>query len=79
MVSRAKIKELMNESTCSHNKDKKPGEGCEAVLSYSKKANIIVKIDNSEERKNLQDLSELELVDATFEVVDLLVKHALKS
>lgn len=51
----------------------------EAVLSYNKKANIIVKIDNSEERKNLQDLSELELVDATFEVADLLVKHALKS
>ena len=51
----------------------------EAVLSYSKEANIIVKIDNSEERKNLQDLSKLELVDATFEVADLLVKHALKS
>lgn len=29
MVSRAKIKELMNESACSHNKDKKKGEGCD--------------------------------------------------
>jgi nitrogenase molybdenum-cofactor synthesis protein NifE len=29
MVSRAKIKELMNESACSHSKDKKPGEGCD--------------------------------------------------
>lgn len=30
MVNRAKIKELMNESACSHNKDKKKGEGCDA-------------------------------------------------
>ena len=29
MVNRAKIKELMNESACSHSKDKKPGEGCD--------------------------------------------------
>lgn len=29
MVSRAKIKELMNESACSHNKEKKKGEGCD--------------------------------------------------
>ncbi|WP_345978963.1 nitrogenase iron-molybdenum cofactor biosynthesis protein NifE [Sulfurimonas sp. HSL3-2] len=29
MVNRAKIKELMNESACSHNKDKKKGEGCD--------------------------------------------------
>ena len=29
MVSRAKIKELMNESACSHSKDKKPGAGCD--------------------------------------------------
>jgi len=29
MVNRAKIKELMNESACSHNKDKKPGAGCD--------------------------------------------------
>lgn len=30
MVNRAKIKELMNESACSHSKDKKPGQGCDA-------------------------------------------------
>jgi nitrogenase molybdenum-cofactor synthesis protein NifE len=29
MVNRAKIKELMNESACSHSKDKKSGEGCD--------------------------------------------------
>jgi len=29
MVNRAKIKELMNESACSHNANKKKGEGCD--------------------------------------------------
>lgn len=29
MVNRAKIKELMNESACSHSKDKQPGAGCD--------------------------------------------------
>lgn len=29
MVNRAKIKELLNESACSHSKDKKPGQGCD--------------------------------------------------
>lgn len=51
----------------------------EAVLAYSKKANVIVKIDNAEERKSLRDLADLEFVDASFEVANLLVKHALKS
>jgi len=51
----------------------------EAVLGYSKKANIIIKIDSAEERKNMRDLPELEFVDASFEVADLLVKHALKN
>ncbi|WP_295055120.1 cation:proton antiporter [Sulfuricurvum sp.] len=50
----------------------------EAVLNYDKEANIIVKIDNAEERKSMRDLPELEFVDASFEVADLLVKHALK-
>lgn len=50
----------------------------EAVLHYSKTTNVIIKIDNAEERKSLRDLSELECVDASFEVADLLVKHALK-
>ncbi|MDP3265718.1 MAG: cation:proton antiporter [Sulfuricurvum sp.] len=50
----------------------------EAVLGYSKEANVIIKIDNAEERKSLRDLANLEFVDASFEVADLLVKHALK-
>jgi len=29
MVNRSKIKELLNESACSHSKDKKPGAGCD--------------------------------------------------
>ena len=33
MVNRAKIKELMNESACSHNANKKKGEG--VITSYS--------------------------------------------
>lgn len=50
----------------------------EAVLNYNKNAKVIVKIDNAEERKSLRDLNELEFVDASFEVGDLLVKHALQ-
>ncbi|MCL4431934.1 MAG: cation:proton antiporter [Epsilonproteobacteria bacterium] len=49
----------------------------EAVLGYSKEANIIVKIDSADERKSMRDLPELEFVDASFEIADLLVKHAL--
>lgn len=51
----------------------------EAVLNYSKEANIIVKIDNAEERKSMRDLPGLEFVDSSFEVAHLLVKHALKN
>ncbi|MDD5716731.1 MAG: cation:proton antiporter [Sulfuricurvum sp.] len=51
----------------------------EAVLRYDPKAKIILKIDSVEERKSLRDLSEIQLVDASFEVADLLVKHALKN
>jgi len=50
----------------------------EAILNYSKEANIIIKIDSVEERKSLRDLSQLEFVDASFEVGDLLVNRALK-
>jgi CPA2 family monovalent cation:H+ antiporter-2 len=50
----------------------------EAVLNYDKEAHIIVKIDSAEERKSMRDLPELEFVDASFEVADLLVKHAIK-
>ncbi|MGZ8547672.1 MAG: cation:proton antiporter domain-containing protein, partial [Sulfuricurvum sp.] len=51
----------------------------EAILNYNKEANIIVKIDSAEERKSMRDLPELGFVDASFEVADLLVKHALKN
>jgi len=51
----------------------------EAVLNYDHNANIIVKIDSVEERKSMRDLPELEFVDASFEVANLLVKHALKT
>ncbi len=50
----------------------------EAILGYSKEANIIVKIDSVEERKSMRDLPELEFVDASFEVADLLVQRAFK-
>jgi CPA2 family monovalent cation:H+ antiporter-2 len=50
----------------------------EAALNYNKDANIIIKIDNVEERKSLRDLPELEFVDASFEVADLLVNRVLK-
>lgn len=49
----------------------------EAVLNYDKNARIIIKIDSAEERKSMRDLSELTFVDASFEVADLLVNHAL--
>ncbi len=51
----------------------------EAVLNYSQEANVIIKIDSAEERKSMRDLPELEFVDASFEVADLLVRHALKN
>ncbi|HEX5670731.1 MAG TPA: cation:proton antiporter [Sulfuricurvum sp.] len=51
----------------------------EAVLGYSKEANVIIKIDSVDERKSMRDLPELEFVDASFEVADLLVKRALKN
>ncbi|HLD24040.1 MAG TPA: cation:proton antiporter, partial [Sulfuricurvum sp.] len=47
----------------------------EAILGYDKKAHIIVKIDSVEERKSMRDLPELEFVDASFEVADLLVQR----
>jgi CPA2 family monovalent cation:H+ antiporter-2 len=50
----------------------------EAILEYCENANIIVKIDSADERKKMKDLSRLEFVDASSEVSNLLVKHALK-
>ena len=50
----------------------------EAILNFSKNAHIIIKIDSAEERKKMKDLPELEFVDASFEISNLLVNHALK-
>ncbi|MBA3026027.1 MAG: potassium transporter [Sulfurimonas sp.] len=49
----------------------------EAVLDYFKDANIIIKVDSAEEKKSMKDLSELEFVDASYEISNLLVNHAL--
>lgn len=50
----------------------------EAILNFSASADIIIKIDSASERKNLKDLPTLDFVDASFEVSNLLVNHALK-
>lgn len=50
----------------------------EAILNFSKDAHIIVQIDGAEERKSMKDLSRLEFVDASLEISNLLVNHALK-
>ncbi|QOY54258.1 cation:proton antiporter [Candidatus Sulfurimonas marisnigri] len=49
----------------------------EAILNFFKDTNIIIKIDNSEEKQNLKDLQELEFVDASYEISNVLVNHAL--
>ncbi len=51
----------------------------EAVLNYDKNANIILKIDSIEERKNLKDLSTVELIDANNEISTLMLQHAKKN
>ncbi|MFZ2968244.1 MAG: cation:proton antiporter [Sulfuricurvum sp.] len=48
----------------------------EAVLNFHPNAHIIIKIDSVEERKSMRDLPQLEFVDASFEVADLLVQRA---
>ena len=50
----------------------------EAILEFAPDAHIILKIDSVEERKAMKDLPELEFVDASFEISNLLVNHALK-
>jgi CPA2 family monovalent cation:H+ antiporter-2 len=49
----------------------------EAILNFYKNANIIIKVDSAEEKKSMKDLSELEFVDASYEISNLLVNHAL--
>lgn len=50
----------------------------EAILGFYKNANIIIKVDSAEEKKSMKDLAELEFVDASYEISNLLVNHALK-
>ncbi|DAB30457.1 MAG TPA: potassium transporter [Sulfurimonas sp. UBA12504] len=50
----------------------------EAILGYFKEAKIIIKVDSAQEKKSMKDLSELEFVDASYEISNLLVKHALE-
>ena len=49
----------------------------EAILNFYKNANIIIKIDTLEEREHMKDLPELAFVDASFEISNLLVNHAV--
>jgi CPA2 family monovalent cation:H+ antiporter-2 len=50
----------------------------QAVLKFSKDANIILKIDSIEERKNMKEFPEIEFVDGSYEISKLLVNYALK-
>jgi len=50
---------------------------CEAVLKYSKDANVIVKVASLEERKKLQDLPITTIVDGKAEVARVLVERMI--
>ncbi|MFT5661113.1 MAG: CPA2 family monovalent cation:H+ antiporter-2 [Sulfurimonas sp.] len=50
----------------------------EAILNFDNDAYIIIKIDSVDERKKMKYLSQLEFVDVSFELSNLLVNHALK-
>lgn len=50
----------------------------EAILNFYANANIIIKIDSAHEKRNMKDLTKLEFVDASYEISNLLVNHALK-
>ena len=52
---------------------------CQAVLKYHEKANLIVKIDSLQEKKQLKDLSINTFVHAQHEVSELLVEKAIKT
>ncbi|WP_428028682.1 cation:proton antiporter [Arcobacter sp.] len=51
---------------------------CNAVLSFYKDANLVVKVDSIEEKKMLKELNIKKFVYAYQEVADLLVKESLK-
>lgn len=52
---------------------------CEAVLSFDKDANLVVKIDSIDERKELKDLNIKTFVHAQLEVGQLLVEKSLET
>jgi len=49
----------------------------EAILNFSAHTNIIMKIEDAQEKKNLNDLTQIEFVDASYEISNVLVNHAL--
>jgi hypothetical protein len=49
----------------------------EAIYNFSDHTKIIMKIDSAEERKHMRDLSDVEFVDASFEMSNLLVNRAM--
>jgi len=51
----------------------------EAVREFSKRPEIIVKIDSPAERRQLHHVEKIEFVDASFEVANLLVGRAVKT
>lgn len=51
---------------------------CEAVLSFDNEANLVVKIDSIDERKELKDLNIKTFVHAQQEVGQLLVEKSLE-
>jgi CPA2 family monovalent cation:H+ antiporter-2 len=50
----------------------------EAIYNFTDHTHIIMKIDSAEERKHMRDLHDVEFVDASFEVSNLLVSRAMK-
>ena len=50
---------------------------CEAVLKYSKDANLIVKVSSLEEKEKLQDLNITVVVDSKLEVAKVLVERMI--
>ncbi len=50
----------------------------EAIYNFTDHTHIIMKIDSAEERKQMRDLHDVEFVDASFEVSNLLVNRALR-
>jgi CPA2 family monovalent cation:H+ antiporter-2 len=52
---------------------------CESILAFHKEANLVVKIDSIDERKELKNVNIKSFVHAQQEVGQLLVKESLKT